>query len=170
MRQIVEKMLMPLHGAITSYMIGNYYGTIALCGLVCEMLSIFLFEISELKINDQPVDESKQEQLFGGPFEGLRAERRIDVLRAYGVLGEEHSARLHEVRRLRNRHLHLLSHDGQSLPEDAKRCFLCTMQIFEVVFRVEPKEGMLMLRSQVVKYVRAKGVAKSSDDLLPKED
>lgn len=160
--EIVEKILVPLHSAIASYMTGNYYGTIALCGLVCEMLAIFIFEIHDIRARNEPLDSARQKRLLGRTFEQLGQERRVDVLHAFGVINDEHRSRFNEVRSIRNAHLHLLSHDAESLPKDAKRCFQCAVELLEVVFRTEIKDGKLMLRSQILKYLKSKGFGSPS--------
>src|SRR5687767_10350487 len=42
--RILQKLIWPLRHAKAAYMLGNYLGTIAMCGLVAEMVSILLFE------------------------------------------------------------------------------------------------------------------------------
>jgi hypothetical protein len=44
-KKILNKLIWSLKHAIGSYMVGNYLGTISLCGLVAEMATILLFEI-----------------------------------------------------------------------------------------------------------------------------
>ena len=60
---ILEKLVWPLRHAKAGYMIGNYLGTIALCGMVAEMAAILFFEIAELEVDGKPLDESAQKQL-----------------------------------------------------------------------------------------------------------
>ena len=153
-QEIVEKILMPRHGAIACDMTGNYYGTIALCGLVCEMLAILIFEIHDVRIRSQPLDSNRQEQLLGRTFEKLGQERRIGVLLAFGIIGEDRGATFNEVRAIRNRHLHLLSHDAASIAADAKRCFQCSAELLGMVFRNEYKDGLLVLNSAILKFLR----------------
>ena len=47
--RILNKLVWPLRNAKASYMVGNYLGTIALCGMVSEMVAILLFDISDFK-------------------------------------------------------------------------------------------------------------------------
>jgi len=168
-REIVEKMLVPLHGAITSYMIGSYHGTIALCGLVCEMLAIFLYEIHGIQINSKAPDEKAQGKLFGKSFEKLGQERRVDVLSGFGVINDDHKTKFDAVRDIRRRHLHFLSHDTTALIVDAQRCFQCTTDLFGTVFRNEFRDGKVLLRPQVVNYIkrRTAAPAKTKDDTPP---
>jgi len=38
--RIIRKLVIPLHSAKASYALGNYLGTIALCGMVAEMVTL----------------------------------------------------------------------------------------------------------------------------------
>src|SRR5262245_11932797 len=46
--RILEKLVWPLRHAMGSYMTGNYLGTIAMCGMVTEMVAILIFELCEV--------------------------------------------------------------------------------------------------------------------------
>ena len=48
--RILEKLIWPLRHAKASFVIGNYLGTISLCGMVAEMVAILYFDISDVKI------------------------------------------------------------------------------------------------------------------------
>src|SRR6266568_5545934 len=84
--RILEKLVWPLRHAKAGYMLGNYLGTISLCGMVSEMIAILLFEVSEARINDKPLDPKIQAAVFGRTFEDLGQERRVNVLVAHGVV------------------------------------------------------------------------------------
>jgi hypothetical protein len=62
-------------------MVGNYLAVIALCGMVAEMVAILHWELSEPKLNGQPMSA----------FEKLGQERRVRVLSAYGILSDGQS-------------------------------------------------------------------------------
>ena len=53
-------------------MLGNYAAVIAVCGMVAEMLAIFLWELSSVKLDEKLV--------FGCKFKKLRQERRVKML------------------------------------------------------------------------------------------
>ena len=81
--RILEKLIWPLRNAKASYMVGNYLGTISLCGMVTEMVAILLFEVSEFSLNAKPLTDKEQTALFGSSFEKLGQDRRVKVLRAF---------------------------------------------------------------------------------------
>ena len=45
--RILEKLVWPLLHAKSSYMVGNYLGTVSLCGMVAEMMAILKYTISD---------------------------------------------------------------------------------------------------------------------------
>ena len=69
--RILEKLIWPLRNSKASYMVGNYLGTISLCRFGCRMVAMLLFEISELKINQNQMTEDEARSLFGNSFEKL---------------------------------------------------------------------------------------------------
>ncbi len=48
-QRLLDKLIWPLRHAKAGYMVGNYLGTIALCGMVAEMVAILRFEISNFR-------------------------------------------------------------------------------------------------------------------------
>ncbi len=65
-------------------MVGNYLGTIALCGMVAEMVAVLLYEISNFSLKNRPMTEQDQTSVFGSKFEKLGQDRRVqDILLRY---------------------------------------------------------------------------------------
>src|ERR1043165_3041768 len=53
--RILSQLIWPLRHAKASYMVGNYLGTIALCGIVGEMTAILIFDLIDTKsFNNKP--------------------------------------------------------------------------------------------------------------------
>lgn len=87
--RILHKLIFPLRNAKASYMVGNYLGTISLCGMVAEMVAILLFEIYDFKLNNKNMNKRQQESLFGNTFEKLGQDRRVKVLHAYSIVDDK---------------------------------------------------------------------------------
>ena len=96
--RIFEKLLWPLRQAIASYMLGSYVAVIALCGMVAEMLAIFLWELSSVKLDEKLV--------FGCKFEKLRQERRVNILLAFQQISEQAKTSFDAIRTTRNKYIH----------------------------------------------------------------
>ena len=103
---------MPLRNAKAAFVLGNYFGVIALCGLVAEMIAILLFEMAH---DDMPADE--QEGLFGREFADLGQERRVAVLRAKRLIDTQQIQWFGTIRGLRRKHLHFLNEPTPSEQE-----------------------------------------------------
>ena len=71
--RILEKLVWPLRQAKASYVVGNYLATIALCGMVSEMVAILLFETANIQMNNVPLREDDQTALYGSHLREARA-------------------------------------------------------------------------------------------------
>jgi len=115
-QRILDKLVWPLRNAKAAYMCGNYLGTIALCGMVAEMVAMLLFEITHFHLNNRPMSEKDQISVFGRKFEKLGQDRRVQILSAYGVINKNLEDAFEGIRKIRNRYLHLWSQDHEQLP------------------------------------------------------
>ena len=66
-KRILDKLVWPLLLAKGSYILGNYLGTISLCGMVSEMLAILIFEVAEPQINGAKMTEAAQREAHAFP-------------------------------------------------------------------------------------------------------
>ena len=156
--RILEKLVWPLVYAKGSYMVGNYLGTISLCGMVSEMLAILIFEVAEPEINGAQMTESSQTELFGRSFEKLGQERRVSVLHDYNLIDEDLKNSFDRVRRKRNQYLHLWSKEYDKLSNDAVCCYRDVLKIVAFVLGQNIRDGKLLLDPKLTKYLRAQGV------------
>ncbi len=70
-KKILEKLVWPLRAAKKAFILSDYLGCIALCGMVCEMAIIFLFDVATINVNGKLLNPKRQEQIFGRQFEEL---------------------------------------------------------------------------------------------------
>jgi hypothetical protein len=161
--KLLQKLIWPLRHAKAAYMFGNYLGTIAMCGLVAEMVAILLFEISDPKINNKQMGHKEQSALFGRSFEKLGQERRIDVLFAYGIVDDAMKARFEVVRTKRSRYLHLWSEKHEQLPNDAVAVYDATVSLVIKVIGQDFQDGKLLLNPALVTYLRRAGVLQAKE-------
>jgi len=56
-KEIFERLLKPLRSAKKCYCLGDYAATIALCGVVGEMLAILLWKINDVRLKGNPITE-----------------------------------------------------------------------------------------------------------------
>lgn len=120
---LLTRMLWPLRHAKAAYGFGNYLGTISLCGMVAEMITIGYFDGTDFQIDGRRLDKAAQTQLWGGSFESLGQDKRIRVLAVFGLLGDPEVADLDNIRNVRKKYLHLASHTHDNVVKDARTVF-----------------------------------------------
>jgi len=162
-QRILDKLVWPLRNAKAAYMCGNYLGTIALCGMVAEMVAILLFEIGQFRLNNKQMSEKDQVALFGRKFEKLGQDRRVQVLSAYGVIDEKLAEAFERIRATRNQYLHLWSQDHEQLPRDAISSFEAGVLLVVSAIGQNIKDGKLILNPALVNYLEQKGTYKEED-------
>lgn len=158
--KLLPRIVWPLKHAIGSYMLGNYCGTMALCGMVCEMLAIFLYEITPLMTKFGTLNKKGEAALFGRELERLGQDRRIRILEALGVISQETAKKLEEVRVTRNHYLHWLSHDDANAAEDACRLFARTLEAVVEGLGFDIVKGKVVFRQGVLDAI-TRGNAKA---------
>jgi hypothetical protein len=167
-QRVLDKLVWPLRHAKATYMFGNYLGTIAMCGMVAEMVAILLFDIGQIKINDGAITERGQVEIFGSTFERLPQARRISVLRGYGMIDDRLKEAFDLVRKRRARYLHFWSQDHDDLPGDARAVFVAAVMLVVSAIGQNLQEGKLGLKPRFVGYLeRFDGVIQNVEDLGP---
>jgi hypothetical protein len=160
---ILVKLIWPLRYAKGCYMLGNYLGTIALCGMVAEMIAILLFEMGDIRINNKPINKKSEINLFGSTFEKLGQDRRVSVLSAYNLISEDIRGNFDIIRNTRRRYLHLFSQDFKQLQHDSKEVFNSTITLVIDIIGQDIHNGKITLKPMVLKYLQKKGLVKPID-------
>ena len=160
--EMLEKMFWPLRDAKVSYVLGNYLGVIALCGMVAEMVAMLMWRLADVRLNDKALAEDEEPALLGSRFERLRQDRRVKVLSVYGIVSQDVVENFETIRSKRRQYLHLLSQSHDSLREDAESCFRAATDLVVAVISPDAKEGKLLLRPRLLEYLLREGVYKPS--------
>jgi hypothetical protein len=153
-KRILEKLVWPLRHAKSSYTVGNYLGTISLCGMVAEMVAILLFEMSEFRLNNRLMSETDQNELFGSSFEKLGQDRRVKILQVYGLISTEMRKAFETIRLKRKKYLHFWSQDYDTLPSDAVVAYNAAVLIVVHAVGQDIKEGKLILNTNFITYLK----------------
>ncbi len=151
--RLLLKVVWPLRCALGSYMLGNYLGTIALCGFVAEMIATMAFEMAETRLGGKPLDEKGQEGIFGDTFERLRQERRTKILHTLGHVDDDLKSHFDMILTTRNKYLHIYSKEFSDLPTDAKEVFSAALRVVVKVIGQDVQDGKLKLSPQIIKYL-----------------
>lgn len=155
--QIITKVVRPLKQAISSFMIGNFLSTISTCGFVAEMITVFLYETSNISINQEKIS-NVEKKLFGRDFEKLGQERRLDILQGFSVIDDKTYKKFNDVRLSRNKYLHRFSEKHEQIAPDASEIFHKTLELFLLIFDQKIKDGKVYYNQNVVRYLKEKGI------------
>ena len=157
-RNVLTKLIWPLKNARTSYVLGNYIGTLALCGMMAEMAAIAIFDIAEPQVDGKPVDRKRQIELYGCRFERLGQERRIQVLEELGIIRGPLVGAFQKIREIRRHYLHLWSHDHGAVQRDAAAVFEAAVLIAVELLGVRFEDGKALLTPAMVRYLKKRGL------------
>lgn len=166
-RNILEKMVWPLRQAKANYVLGNCLATVALCGMVAEMMSVLLFEINNVTINNRPITEKDQKNIYGSKFEKLSQSRRVEVLKAYGIIDDELAKLFGDVAASRNKYLHNWSIDHNSLENESRQAYLATVAIAIRVTGQRFDAGRIYMDPALIRYLQERGAYRSTDSPEP---
>lgn len=163
-QRLLDKLVWPLRHAKASYMVGNYLATLALCGMVGEMVAILLWEIADRQVNGRAMTSDDEKALFGAEFERLGQERRVAILGAYGIITPEARQHFERIRLARRRYLHLWSEDHGKLPRDAVACFQSAVSLVVTAIGQDIREGKLVFNPRLAQYLERRGLYEPPED------
>jgi hypothetical protein len=153
--EILTKLTWPIRNAIISYLLGNFLGTIAQCGMVAEMTTILIFEIAEKSIGNEPMNEAQQIKIFGTQFEKLGQERRIGVLKAFKLIDDNVERLFNSIKNTRRQYLHFYSKSHDKLPDDANLIIRNTLEILSIVIGQGIQDGRLIINPSLIKKINS---------------
>jgi hypothetical protein len=152
--RLLWRFIWPLRHAKGAYMLGDYLGTIALCGMIAEMVTILLFEIEPPTTTATAIKR----------FEHLRQVDRVATLAKSGIVDSAAVARFDSIRLARNRYLHALSADSSDIERDARLLFLETAAVVQVALGVTIQEGgTLGLNPKLLAHLKQRGFLGADD-------
>ena len=160
-KKILGKLVWPLRRAKKSFILSDYLGCIALCGMVCEMAIIFLFDLAVINASGKPLNTKQQKQIFGSTFEKLGQKRRIYVLRKFTLLSEEMARDAEAVLKIRKQYLHFLSKSYSRIEKDAEDAYKASFRIIKSLVDLPIGDGRFIIPNLLSNYVKKKLNSKS---------
>jgi hypothetical protein len=161
-QRILEKLIWPLRHAKASYILGNFLSTIALCGVVTEMLAIFIFELAQ--IEGIEIKNENGDEISGQAFEKMGQKNRVRTLWNSGVINEKVKSNYDLVRTSRRKYLHLWSQDHDILSRDSVAVFNATVLIVVNAFGLGIENGALSVKPSVISYLKKTGQSDEGND------
>ena len=161
-KKILEKLVWPLRKAKQAFILGDYLGCIALCGTVCEMAIIFLFDLANTRNNGKLLSTKQQKQISGNTFEKLGQEKRIQVLYNVKLLSEELKKDADAVRKIRRQYLHFLSKSYSRIKKDAEDAYKGSFRLVKSLVDLPVgREGKIVIPPHLDNYLKKKSTKES---------
>ncbi len=150
----------PLHAAWVDYVMGNYLGTIALCGMIGEMLAMLIHELI--------VRKGENRASFVDDFARCRQAKRLKVLsgrcrprqgRKFGLNGAQSLLAngvyeaLDGIHRTRIVYYHSYSKSLSNVRRDAKNIYSKTVAAVNEVIGLDVHQARLRLKPRVFPYL-----------------
>jgi hypothetical protein len=152
---ILRNLIWPLRQAKASYVVGNYLGCIALCGLVAEKMTLLRYKLYPPRLNDAPFTEADECRIT---FENLKQSRRIAILEGFGAATLDLTANLRKVADLRNKRLHQWSSIEESaMPGEAREAFVACVAVVVRGLGLKLADGRLSMDPALFGYLQRSG-------------
>jgi hypothetical protein len=133
-----------LREAIDSYILGNFFSTIAVCGMTAERLCYDFIDFVDIRIGEKLLSHEEKTALYKLPFNGM-----IDFFWKIGSLDKYTKDLLYQILDLRNRYVHpAMSQEQQA--EDAMKILNLLCEVLEEKLSLfqfyDIKDGMFVLK------------------------
>ena len=156
-KKILEKIIWPLKTAKKSFILNDYLGCIALCGVVSEMSLIFLFSVAINPNTERNYSIIEQKQLFGTTFEKLGQEKRLDWLAKLKLANEEFLLDAKMVQKIRRQYIHFLSKSYTRIQNDAEVVYKASFKLVKSLVDLPfGNDGRIIIPSHLSSYLRKK--------------
>jgi len=159
-QRMIAKLVWPLKNAKGCYMVGNYLGTIALCGVVAEMTAVLLFVISPIPADSVPGKSKDSIERF----ERLGQKQRVKILREHNLINEHQKGLFEIIRETRRGYLHYYSKNPSQSAADARRVFQAADAVVRTMIGQGIRDGKIILNPALVRYLKRKGIARPPDE------
>lgn len=159
-KKIIEKLVMPFTSAKQAYCLADYLGCIALCGMVCEMAMVFVFEMSKRQIDLNSLNENYC-KVFKKRYESWGQEKRISILSELGLILDPIPSHANTVRNIRKSYLHFLSISHKRIANDALTAYVSTSAIIKPLLHIgfDFDGGGLYVPEHLKGYLTTKGIS-----------
>ncbi|MCY2930655.1 MAG: hypothetical protein NTV86_14390 [Planctomycetota bacterium] len=148
---LLEKTVWPLKSAKVCYCLGQYLSTIAMAGLVGEMLAILLFEARHGRGQGADVPGVAD-------FEKLGQRARVVKLAKLELVTQTAEKAFNEIQEIRRKYLHFLSFPHRQLRSDAKKTYKAAFRLVNesIGLRLVPESYALHVDPDILQYVKRK--------------
>jgi hypothetical protein len=150
--QILTKLVWPLKHAKASFMLGNHVGTIALCGMIAEMVAMLRYEMEEF----QPDASSR---VYVQTFEAWGQSRRVRYLKKCGYTDGMYNQWFEMILEHRRKYLHFFSENKDLYPAgDALTCYRLAHGLVSWVIGNRHEQQVPLINPALSEWLARKGL------------
>lgn len=154
-KNIHRRLLIPLANAKKNYCFGDYLATIALCGLVAEMLVYLIWEINDIKIKGKKIKAGDEKGLFGNSFNELKHARRVKLLNTLGFITPKQFQWFQIVYNTRNNYVHSWIINSDKEKTDALSLYKHTFKLFMEITEIGiTDKGIVKINPKMLKFFK----------------
>ena len=155
-KRILDKIVWPLHSAKRCYCMADHLGCIALCGVVCEMAVIFIYDLLAKSPACKTLAQDQRELFRKRKYENLGQEKRIANLRLLSLVNPSLLDQADVVRKLRREYLHFLEKSHKHLAQDAVSAYAAAFAVVSALVALPIANSRLVVPNHLDSYLRAK--------------
>ena len=152
--KIRENLYGPLRQAKMNYILGNYAGSIALCGIVAEMITILVYMLQKPSNN----------KLKCFVCEGQH--KRIEILKSKGLIDQQSKNDFERIRAARNSLVHRWNTPDERIASNAVEIYATTARLaFQSIFVKQFHEGKPILPPELMNYLEEQGATVQREEV-----
>ena len=142
---IKENLSWPLRQAKMNYVLGNYLGSIVLCGIVAEKLAIIVY-------GTRIISKTKRKK-----FEGMGQCQRVTCLYGKEFIDEQSKIDFDAIRKTRNSFVHSWKEPQKRVAERAADVYEAVTRLFLAIIPFGFESGAVVLDRKLLKYLQERG-------------
>lgn len=144
------------------YCLGMIKASIALSGLLVEMLAIFCWQKARAA-GILEISEEREKELFGRSFEELDQYKRVDLLKEHLLISDEVKQYFDHIRDRRKSYLHYWTYDETKEDDDALKCYQFAFKIMQYMIQVaiSPDASSVITDTGLLDWMREEKKKKS---------
>lgn len=149
---LVANLFRPLYHAKSSYLLGDFVGTIALCGLVAEKVAILIHQIH---VDDKTARAA---------FEKLDQWRRVESLKEKSIITADTVVNFGRIKSARKKYLHYWIDPSSRISNEAINAYDAAIRLVLAALGLNNFEsGKVKLSPKVATYLMAVGVIREGN-------
>ncbi|MCY4654761.1 MAG: hypothetical protein OXC95_16555 [Dehalococcoidia bacterium] len=150
--ELKENLFGPLRQAKMNYLLGNYIGSIALCGIVAEKVAILIHLMNTSCANCHEL------------YQRSAQVRRVSLLKKRGLIETQSRTDFESIRKARNSVLHNWNTPDDAIANKAVQTYCAAARLVLKMMDANPVSGALSLNPEFMKYLDDRGEISADKD------